>query len=150
MSAFLKGMRKMSNVTIFDLEKIAEEQLVFAVIISKYQEKFVYVKHKERDTLEIPGGKRELGESITACAARELKEETGAKHFTLEPLFIYGVEKDGETDYGLVFEAQITELEDELTSEIEAIYVRVKPPVSWTYPTIQPLLLAEYVKRTKQ
>ncbi|AUJ86474.1 NUDIX domain-containing protein [Enterococcus sp. PF-2] len=150
MSAFLKGMRKMSNVTIFDLEKIAEEQLVFAVIISKYQEKFVYVKHKERDTLEIPGGKRELGESITECAARELKEETGAKHFTLEPLFIYGVEKDGETDYGLVFEAQITELEDELTSEIEAIYVRVKPPVSWTYPTIQPLLLAEYVKRTKQ
>ncbi|MFS1067753.1 hypothetical protein IGI89_001789 [Enterococcus sp. AZ141] len=140
----------MSNVTIFDLEKIAEEQLVFAVIISKYQEKFVYVKHKERDTLEIPGGKRELGESITECAARELKEETGAKHFTLEPLFIYGVEKDGETDYGLVFEAQITELEDELTSEIEAIYVRVKPPVSWTYPTIQPLLLAEYVKRTKQ
>jgi len=150
MSAFLKGMRKMSNVTIFDLEKIAEEQLVFAVIISKYQEKFVYVKHKERDTLEIPGGKRELGESITECAARELKEETGAKHFTLEPLFIYGVEKDGETDYGLVFEAQITELEDELTSEIEAIYVRVKPPVSWTYTTIQPLLLAEYVKRTKQ
>ena len=140
----------MSNVTIFDLEKIAEEQLVFAVIISKYQEKFVYVKHKERDTLEIPGGKRESGESITACAARELKEEPGAKHFTLEPLFIYGVEKDGETDYGLVFEAQITELEDELTSEIEAIYVRVKPPVSWTYPTIQPLLLAEYVKRTKQ
>ena len=50
----------MSNVTIFELEKIAEEQLLFAVIISKYQEKFVYVKHKERDTLEIPGGKREL------------------------------------------------------------------------------------------
>lgn len=140
----------MNHVTIFELEKIAEEQLVFTVIISKYQEKLVYVKHKERDTLEIPGGKRESGESITACAARELKEETGAKHFTLEPLFIYGVEKDGETDYGLVFEAQITDLEDELTSEIEAIYVRAKPPVSWTYPTIQPLLLAEYLKRTKQ
>ena len=139
----------MSNVTIFELEKIAEEQLVFAVIISKYQEKFVYVKHKERDTLEIPGGKRELGESITECAARELKEETGAKHFTLEPLFIYGVEKDGETDYGLVFEAQITDLQDELTSEIEAIYVMAEPPTSWTYPTIQPLLLAEYVKRAK-
>ncbi|EGC70077.1 hypothetical protein HMPREF9087_1465 [Enterococcus casseliflavus ATCC 12755] len=64
-------MSKMNHVTIFELEKIAEEQLVFAVIISKYQEKFVYVKHKERDTLEIPGGKRELGESITECAARE-------------------------------------------------------------------------------
>lgn len=123
----------MSNVTIFELEKIAEEQLVFAVIISKYQEKFVYVKHKERDTLEIPGGKRELGESITECAARELKEETGAKHFTLEPLFIYGVEKNGETDYGLVFEAQITDLQDELTSEIEAIYVMAEPPANWTY-----------------
>lgn len=140
----------MSTVTIFELEKIAEEQLVFAVIISKYQEKFVYVKHKERDTLEIPGGKRELGESITECAARELKEETGAKHFTLEPLFIYGVEKNGETDYGLVFEAQITDLQDELTSEIEAIYVMAERPANWTYPTIQPLLLAEYFVRTKK
>lgn len=140
----------MNHVTIFELEKIAEEQLDFAVIISKYQEKFVYVKHKERDTLEIPGGKRELGESITECAARELKEETGAKHFTLEPLFIYGVEKDGETDYGLVFEAQITDLQDELTSEIEAIYVMAEPRANWTYPTIQPLVLAEYVKRAKQ
>lgn len=138
----------MSNVTIFELEKIAEEQLLFAVIISKYQEKFVYVKHKERDTLEIPGGKRELGESITECAARELKEETGDKHFTLESLFIYGVEKNGETDYGLVFEAQITDLQDELTSEIEAIYVMAEPPANWIYPTIQPLLLAEYFSRT--
>ncbi len=103
----------MSNVTIFELEKIAEEQLVFAVIISKYQEKFVYVKH-----------------------------------FTLEPLFIYGVEKNGEADYGLVFEAQITDLQDELTSEIEAIYVMAEPPANWTYPTIQPLLLAEYFVRT--
>ncbi|MFT0130411.1 hypothetical protein ACMHYK_03340 [Candidatus Enterenecus avicola] len=49
-----------------------------------------------------------------------------------------------------MFEAQITDLQDELTSEIEAIYVMAEPPASWTYPTIQPLVLAEYVKRAKQ
>lgn len=40
-------------------ENIEDERLKFAVIISKTQNKYVFCKHKDRDTWEIPGGKRE-------------------------------------------------------------------------------------------
>ena len=37
--------------------------LKFAVIISKSDNKWVFCKHKERNTLEVPGGHREHGVS---------------------------------------------------------------------------------------
>ena len=40
-------------------ENINDELLKFAVIIAKHQDKWVFCKHKERDTYEIPGGHRE-------------------------------------------------------------------------------------------
>lgn len=39
--------------------------LKFAVIIAKYNGKLVFCKHRQRDTLEIPGGHREDGENIS-------------------------------------------------------------------------------------
>ncbi|MCM1181395.1 MAG: DNA mismatch repair protein MutT [Clostridium sp.] len=41
-------------------ESIEDELLRFAVIISKTQNKYVFCKHKDRDTWKIPGGHREL------------------------------------------------------------------------------------------
>ena len=62
--------------------------LKFAVIISKSDNKWVFCKHKERNTLEVPGGHREHGESILDTAKRELYEETGAVVYTIEPVCI--------------------------------------------------------------
>lgn len=45
--------------------------LKFAVIISKSDNKWVFCKHKERNTFEVPGGHREHGESILDTAKRE-------------------------------------------------------------------------------
>ena len=40
----------------------ADDALIrFAVVISKCGEKWVFCKHKERDTFEVPGGHREEG-----------------------------------------------------------------------------------------
>lgn len=36
-----------------------------------------YRKPLEEDTLEIPAGKKDIGEAPLSCAVRELKEETG-------------------------------------------------------------------------
>ena len=110
------------------------EKLKFAVICAKTEGKFVLCKHKMRDTLEFP-------------AERELKEETGAKDFTLEPVCIYGVkEGDGDETYGMLCVADITSFEP-FDSEIEKIVITDTLPDNWTYPTIQPYLLKELNRR---
>ena len=53
-------------------ESVKDETLKYAVIAARYKDKWVFVKHRERDTLEVPGGHREAGENIAQTAAREL------------------------------------------------------------------------------
>lgn len=65
--------------------------LKFAVIISQSNGKWVFCKHKERDTYEAPGGHREIGEDILETAKRELQEETGATRFDIKPICVYSV-----------------------------------------------------------
>ncbi|MBB6631444.1 DNA mismatch repair protein MutT [Clostridium algidicarnis] len=45
---------------VYDLETVNDEDLKFAVIVSKFNGKFVYVRHKKRETFEVPGGHRGL------------------------------------------------------------------------------------------
>lgn len=56
-------------------DEVEDRLLKFAVIISKYQDKWVFCKHKLRYTFEIPGGHREEDENILETAKRELHEE---------------------------------------------------------------------------
>lgn len=132
-------------------DSIDDSLLKFAVIISQYKGKLVFCKHKQRNTLEIPGGHREKGEKIEETARRELYEETGAVDFTIEPVCVYSVVSDdnfsGEETFGMLFCAEITALEDELHSEIEKIYFLDELPTEWTYPLIQPKLIDEAIKR---
>ena len=39
-------------------EEVKDELLLFAVVISKQDGKWVLCKHKKRETLEFPGGHR--------------------------------------------------------------------------------------------
>ena len=64
-------------------EDVDDNLLKFAVIISKSYGKWVFCKHKERDTYEVPGGHREENETILETAERELNEETGATDFSI-------------------------------------------------------------------
>lgn len=131
-------------------EHIEDELLKFAVVISKSRGQYVFCKHRERDTWEIPGGHRENGENIIDTAKRELYEETGALKFDIEPICVYSVMRnnfDGEESFGMLFFADIERFEAELHSEIEKIMITDELPERWTYPDIQPALIKEAKKR---
>lgn len=132
-------------------DKVNDDLLKFAVIISRHNGKFVFCKHRQRETLEIPGGHREAGEAIGETARRELYEETGAVDFKIEPICVYSVTAednfDGQETFGMLFYADIFSFENELHSEIESICLLDGLPEKWTYPLIQPKLIEEAVRR---
>lgn len=136
-------------------ENTDDSLLKFAVIISKHNEKWVFCKHKNRNTYEVPGGHREKNETILETAKRELKEETGALEFSISPICFYSVtgqnmvNQSGEETYGMLFAAEIQTFEKELHSEMESIYLFDDLPSDWTYPQIQPILIEEYLRRVK-
>ena len=128
----------------------AEDALLkFAVIAARSGGKWVFCKHRQRDTYEIPGGRREPGEAILDTARRELREETGAVSFALSPVCVYSVtgktrvNESGGESFGLLCTAEIYAFEDELHSEMESILLTDSLPEPLTYPLIQPYLFRE-------
>lgn len=132
-------------------EEAEDARLKFAVIISRADGKWVFCKHKKRQTFEVPGGHREAGETIYDTAVRELKEETGAVDFTITPVCVYSVtekcpERGCTETFGMLFYADIFSFE-EIHSEIEKIILCDDPVDNWTYPLIQPKLMEEAGRR---
>lgn len=136
-------------------EQVEDSLLKFAVIVSKSCGKWVFCKHRERDTYEVPGGHREEGETILGTAERELREETGAVLFDMKPVCVYSVtgknrvNESGDETYGMLYFADIKRFEKELHSEMEKVRLFNELPDALTYPQIQPLLIAEVQRREK-
>lgn len=143
------------NVSFCD--SVDDALLEYVVIIAKYNGRWVYCKHRERNTFEIAGGHREAGEKIFETAKRELFEETGALEYDLKPVCVYCVtqEQEGEqpekVSYGMLYYAKVKKLSIELNYEIERVYLldKMPPAERLTYPQIQPLLVEEFERRTK-
>ena len=128
-------------------DRVDDALLKFAVVIAKTEGKWVFCKHRERDTYELPGGHREAGEDILEAAKRELYEETGAMTYRMEPVCAYSVSApgnfNGEESFGMLYYAEITEFEPELHSEIESIVLTNRPVENWAYPPIHPKMIDE-------
>ena len=143
----------MLKVKFYD--SVNDSLLKFAVIVSQSNGKWVFCKHKERDTYEVPGGHREPEESILETARRELQEETGAVKFEIKPICVYSVtgktrvNATGEETFGLLYFAEISEFAKELHSEMEKVVLMDELPENWTYPLIQPKLIEKELKMEK-
>lgn len=131
----------MGAVRFLAENEVDDSLLKFAVIAARYEDKWVFCRHKMRSTWEVPGGHREPGETIAETARRELWEETGAVTAEITPVTVYQF-----NDYGMLFFATITEL-DTLPedSEIGEIQLMETMPEELTYPHIQPELY-QYVQ----
>ncbi|SHI61396.1 NUDIX hydrolase [Lutispora thermophila] len=140
------------NLEVKFYDEIEDENLKFAVIMARYDSKWIFCKHKERDTYEIPGGHRETGESIFDTAKRELQEETGAIDFEFEPVSVYSVtgksrvNSKGDETFGMLFYAEVHSFKDRLEDEIEKIELFSNMPNNLTYPEIQPFLYNKVIE----
>lgn len=136
----------MITVKFHDLNIIENDKLKFAVIMARYKGKWIFVRHKERLTWEIPGGHREKDEDINITASRELMEETGAKEFKITPVCIYSVNRDNVESFGQLFYSEVESIDELPNSEIGEIRIFDKIPENLTYPLIQPYLFREIEK----
>ena len=105
--------------------------LHYAVIVGKYEGKWVLCQHKKRTT-----------------ARRELYEESGAQEFQLYPIGAYGVKQKREAsglveeDFGMLYFAQIFSFQPlPQNFEMKRVELFDTLPQEMTYPHIQPFLV---------
>lgn len=131
----------MLTVGFHDFEEIADGKLAYVVACARHEGKWIFCRHKARSGWELPGGRRELGETLREAMERELWEETGAVNAELIPLCVYSVTQQEGTTYGALYFAKVLEI-GELPKdyEIGEISFRDHLPEDLTYPEIQPEL----------
>ena len=136
-------------IQVFFPEQVDDQQIAYSVIVARMNGQWLFVRHKERTTLECPGGHREAGETPEEAARRELWEETGATEYQLIEIGPYGVRRfrDDQTysdSFGMLYRAEVQVLSPiPDASEIAQTVSLSRLPDQWTYPHIQPHLLAK-------
>jgi len=99
-------------------------ELSYVVVAARYENGWLFIKHRKRGGYELPAGHPDQGESSEAAAARELAEETGAEDFTIEPVSYYSVDSGTGKQYGRLFLAEVRSLgEISDSTEIEEVKV---------------------------
>jgi 8-oxo-dGTP diphosphatase len=140
----------MGRVNFYDPDFLPWDKLIYSVITARYLDKWIFVRHHQRSTFEIPGGHIEDNETPAEAAKRELMEETGAVKFSLICVSTYSVTQDDETRFGKLYFAEISEMgQVPDVSEIEEIIFLNDLPIPVTYPEIQPQLFDKVIDYLK-
>jgi 8-oxo-dGTP diphosphatase len=140
----------MVEVKFYDPEFVPAVHLLFSVIAARFKDRWIFVRHKQRSTWEIPGGHIEEGESSDEAASRELMEETGAINFDIDRVATYSVYKDGKMGFGRLYYAGVVTMgRIPEGSEIAEVMFADDIPENLTWFDIQPHLFNRVVELLK-
>ncbi|MGB8358544.1 MAG: NUDIX domain-containing protein [Bacteroidales bacterium] len=121
--------------------------LTYVVIAVRYEDGWLFVRHRKRGGYEMPAGHPDPGEDSVEAAVRELMEETGAIDFTLEPVTYYWVDTGSGRQYGRLFLAYVETLgEIPDRDEIEWVKVFKRLPGRISLPEVMTLLYGAAVR----
>lgn len=121
---------------------VKDSLLTYVVMGACYQGQWIFVRHHERLTWEMPAGHIEPGEEPDQAAVRELFEEAGVINSSLRVVSDYSVTHQGESAFGRLYSARVVELEPLPEYEIEEIQLRTELPTQLTYPEVQTQLFS--------
>ena len=134
------------EITYLPAESVPLEDLTYVVIGARENGKWIFVRHQDRDSWELPAGHVEPGESASDAARRELYEETGTSRSEMEVLWDYSVRMNGSLKYGRIFFARVLDRGEKPDSEIAEIAIQEETPSRATYPVAH----ASFLEKLKE
>jgi len=129
----MKADKKVS-ITFLAKESVALDRLTYVVIGAREDNGWIFVRHRDRDTWELPAGHIEENESAMEAAHRELFEETGTRKAEMQVLTDYAVTIGEKQEFGRIFFAVVLERGPLPDSEIGENRTWKESPLPATYP----------------
>ena len=129
-------------IRVLPAGSVADPDLTYVIMGARYREEWIFVRHRERQSWELPAGHIEAGEHPDLAAERELFEETGARDADLMAVSDYLVIDGSRQAYGRLYLAEVKELGALPEHEIAEIRLSAELPQQLTYPEVQGVLFS--------
>jgi len=127
-------MKTEFQISYLPAESVDLDDLTYVIIGARENENWIFVRHEERKSWELPAGHIEKNETALEAAKRELHEETGCTHSNIRSIYDYSVKSNGILNYGRLFFAEIIHRGPLPDSEIAEIKIQKTSPEPPTYP----------------
>ena len=139
------------DITILPPGSFTAAELTYVVIGAREGNNWIFVRHRERESWELPAGHIEKNEHALEAARRELYEESGVTEADLTMLNDYIVRIGEKVNHGRIYYATVKRRGPLPESEIGEIRLSEKSPVPATYPDAHKMfirLLETHIRQT--